>query len=98
MLFLFVYARTDGGLGQPLIAGLTGTHVLSALASAALLLAVFGGGLGLALLPLALALAVLLGGWCQRHLLGITGDLIGASIAISELVFLLIWAAAHPTH
>jgi len=96
-LYLFVYARVgESGLAQPLIAGLQGRHVLAALGSAALLLLVFGGVGGLLLLPLVIAAAVLLGGWFQHRLGGITGDLVGASIALAELLCLFLLAAASP--
>jgi len=97
MLFLFVYARPgEDGLAQPLIAGLQPRHVLAAIASAAALLLLSGGFGALLLLPLAIAAAVLLGGLCQRSVSGITGDLVGASIALTELVGLLLWAGTSP--
>jgi len=89
LIRLFPYARPEG-LGRSFQEGARGREVLIATMTLAVALGMAGeGGWGAALL--AATMALMLGGWAQARLGGLTGDVYGAGIEISELVFLWVF-------
>lgn len=87
LVICFPYARKEG-LGKPFNGHARGVHLVLATCIAAGVLALAGVqaiGPALAALATALALAV----WMQRRLGGLTGDVYGAAIELSELAFLI---------
>jgi adenosylcobinamide-GDP ribazoletransferase len=91
LLFVLPAARSDG-LGQSMGAELRWRHALFATATLALLGAAFGAQLIGPSLASA-ALTAVLGALAWRRLGGVTGDVCGAAIELSELVFLLVCRA-----
>lgn len=84
------YARADGGLAAPFLTHLSWRHVVLATLVVAVGLSVgFGPGSAVAVM-LAGGLVVLLGWWgCRSWFGGITGDTLGATNEIIEILFLL---------
>lgn len=84
------YARTEGGLAAPFLSHLAFTHVLlsTVMLSAAL---VMGFGLRGAMTTVGLGLAMVVAAWiaCRRWFGGVTGDTLGATNEVAELVFLM---------
>jgi adenosylcobinamide-GDP ribazoletransferase len=84
------YARPDGGLAAPFVARLSWRQVLAATVALA---AVLGGTLGLqnglVVLVGGSAIVVMLWGGCRVWFGGITGDILGATNEVIEIVFLL---------
>lgn len=87
------YARLEGGLGRPFIE-LTGTRQLVVSAGTALLLSILIMGTAGLISALVVALAAVLGVhvW-NRQIGGVTGDILGAVIELSECLGLLAAAA-----
>lgn len=84
------YARTDGGLAGPFLAHLSARHVLSAtLMLAAPLLWLLGPSGAVAGLALAAGAARTGTALARRFLGGITGDTLGATNELVEIVFVL---------
>ncbi len=96
LLFGLDYARAGQGLAEPLIAGLREEHVAAALGGAAALLLLLAGPTGLVLIAAVAGVATACGVGAYRAVGGITGDLAGAAVALSELSCLLIWAWVSP--
>jgi adenosylcobinamide-GDP ribazoletransferase len=87
LLFAYPSARNDG-LGQSFAGRVQWRHALLASAFACAALAWSGPA---AVLPLLLCAAagLALGAWANARLGGITGDVCGAAIELSELAFLI---------
>jgi adenosylcobinamide-GDP ribazoletransferase len=87
LLIFFRYARADG-LGKPFHRDGRLAHLLGATALCAALVGWLGRPV---LLPAgaALAAALAVGMWIDRRLGGLTGDVYGAAIELSELAFLV---------
>jgi adenosylcobinamide-GDP ribazoletransferase len=87
LLFAYPNARAEG-LGQSFATQVRLRHALLASAFACAALGLFGLA---ACLPLLLSAAVglALGAWANARLGGITGDVCGAAIELSELAFLI---------
>lgn len=84
------YARTDGGLAAPFLSHLDFSHVIlsTAVLSAAL---VVGFGAREATAAIGLGMVMVLVAWaaCRRWFGGVTGDTLGATNELAELVFLV---------
>ena len=85
------YARREGGLAAPFLAHLSWQHVLVSSLVLALALAT---GLGLlaslATMGAGLALVVLVRSGCREWFGGVTGDMLGATNELIEILFLLL--------
>lgn len=82
------YARAGGGTGAPFVRDARARHLVLALAAAAGILFLAGRLAGLAALGAGLALAIPLGLWFRIRVRGVTGDLLGATIEITEVAVL----------
>jgi adenosylcobinamide-GDP ribazoletransferase len=89
--FHATYARSEGGLAQPFLAHVSWLHVCAATITAGL-------ALTLLLSPWAALCSLLIGAmfirlltaWFHRMFGGVTGDLLGATNEISEILFIVI--------
>jgi adenosylcobinamide-GDP ribazoletransferase len=84
------YARVEGGLAAPFLSHLSWRHV--AISTVVLVIGLAGGfgAAGAGLLLLAGTLVVLVSGRaCRNWFGGITGDTLGATNEVSEILFLL---------
>jgi adenosylcobinamide-GDP ribazoletransferase len=85
------YARAEGGLGAPFLTHLSFFHVVAATLplSAALAIGLGPRGAGAAL---GLGIAAVVGAWaaCRHWFGGVTGDTLGATNELTEIVFLLL--------
>ena len=90
LIVLFPYARPDG-LGRDFHdhSGWLELLMAAALTTAAVLIS---GIPAMIAAPVAIACALLVGLWLWRRLGGLTGDVYGAAIELSELAFLLAFA------
>lgn len=91
------YARAGEGLARPMVEGITTTHVVAALALSLAIAVPLGGSLGLLAVILALLTARVAGWWFRRRVGGITGDLAGATVIVTELLVLAGAALRYPT-
>jgi adenosylcobinamide-GDP ribazoletransferase len=82
------YAREEQGTAAPFVHDATGGQRVAAL-TVTFLAALGYGPLGVMTLAAALGMTLIYGGWCRKHLGGITGDLLGAGNEIIETVLLL---------
>jgi len=83
------YARAGEGLAKPMVEGITTTHVVAALALSLLVAVPLAGSLGVLAVIVALLTARVAGWWFRRRLGGITGDLAGATVVVTELLVLV---------
>jgi adenosylcobinamide-GDP ribazoletransferase len=89
--FHVTYARSEGGLAQPFLAHLSWRHLCVATATAGLVLALLlGPWPALCCLLIGTALLRLSSAWFHRMFGGVTGDLLGATNEIAEILFILI--------
>jgi len=89
--FHVAYARSEGGLAQPFLAHLSWPHLCVATITAGLALALLlGPWAALGCLLIGAALIRLSTAWFHRMFGGVTGDLLGATNEISEILFIVI--------
>jgi adenosylcobinamide-GDP ribazoletransferase len=88
LAYLSLYARPEGGLGQAMTAGVSGRALLGATLSALVLAFLICGIGGLLLLAAAAAAVWLLSLYFQKRLGGVTGDVLGATNEILEILVL----------
>lgn len=85
------YARSEGGLAAPFLSHLSWHHVLvSSLVSAVALAAGLGIHAALATMGAGLVLVILVRGGCREWFGGVTGDMLGATNELIEILFLLL--------
>jgi adenosylcobinamide-GDP ribazoletransferase len=84
-------ARSDGGLAQPFLAYLSWWHVgLATLTAGIVLTVLLGPWLALGCLLIGTGLVRLSTVWFHRMFGGVTGDLLGATNEVAEILFLVI--------
>ncbi len=89
--FHVAYARSEGGLAQPFLAHLSWPHLCVATIAAGLVLALLlGPWAALGCLLIGATLIRLSTAWFHRMFGGVTGDLLGATNEISEILFIVI--------
>lgn len=89
--FHVAYARSEGGLAQPFLAHLAWPHLCVATITAGLALTLLlGPWAALGCLLIGAALIRLSTTWFHRMFGGVTGDLLGATNEISEILFIVI--------
>lgn len=89
--FHVTYARSEGGLAQPFLAHLSRRHLCAATVTAGLVLApLLGLWMALGCLFIGTALVRLSTAWFHRMFGGVTGDLLGATNEVVEILFILI--------
>ena len=89
--FHVTYARSEGGLAQPFLAHLSWLHLCAATVTAGLVLTLLlGPWAALCSLLIGAALVRLSTIWVQRMFGGVTGDLLGATNEVAEILFILI--------
>jgi len=89
--FHVTYARSEGGLAQPFLAHLSWPHLCMATITAGLALTLLlGPWAALGCLLIGAALIRLSTAWFHRMFGGVTGDLLGATNEISEILFIVI--------
>ena len=89
--FHVTYARTEGGLAQPFLAHLSWRHLCVATVTAGLVLTLLlGPWLALCCLLIGTALVRLSTAWFHRMFGGVTGDLLGATNEVAEILFIVI--------
>ena len=86
------YARAGDGTAKAFVTGATRWHRGAAWLSAFLLIAGFGP-MALIAIPIAFVAARLLARWFKTEIGGITGDLLGASSELTELIILFFLGA-----
>ena len=93
---VFPYVRSRG-IGTPFLEGGGGWQTASALFVTVIAALVIAGVAGLALAAAASAVAWCVGAWASRQLGGVTGDVYGAVIEVSEVAVLLVGVFLSPT-
>lgn len=89
--FRVAYARSGGGLAQPFLAHLSWRHLCVATITAGLVLMLsLGPWPTLCCLLIGTALVRLSTAWFHRMFGGVTGDLLGATNEVAEILFILI--------
>ena len=89
--FRATYARSEGGLAQPFLAYLSWLHLCAATLTAGLVLALLlGPWTALGSLLLGAVLIRLSMVWFHRMFGGTTGDLLGATNEVAEILFIVI--------
>ncbi|MDZ4855929.1 MAG: adenosylcobinamide-GDP ribazoletransferase [Nitrospirota bacterium] len=89
--FHVTYARSKGGLAQPFLAHLSWLHLCAATVTAGLVLTLLlGPWAALCSLLIGAALVRLSTIWFHRMFGGVTGDLLGATNEVAEILFILI--------
>jgi adenosylcobinamide-GDP ribazoletransferase len=89
--FHATYARSEGGLAQPFLAHVSWLHVCAATITAGLALTLsLGPWAALFCLLIGAMFIRLLTAWFHRMFGGVTGDLLGATNEISEILFIVI--------
>jgi len=89
--FHVTYARPEGGLAQPFLAHLSWRHLCVATVTAGLVLTLLlGPWPAVCCLLIGMALVRLSTAWFHRMFGGVTGDLLGATNEVAEILFILI--------
>jgi adenosylcobinamide-GDP ribazoletransferase len=89
--FHVTYARSEGGLAQPFLAHLSWQHLCVATVTAGLVLALLlGPWVALGSLLIGAVLIRLSTLWFHRLFGGVTGDLLGATNEVAEILFIVI--------
>jgi adenosylcobinamide-GDP ribazoletransferase len=89
--FHVTYARSEGGLAQPFLVHLSWLHLCAATVTAGLaLMLLLGPWAALCCLLIGAALVRLSTIWFHRMFGGVTGDLLGATNEVAEILFILI--------
>lgn len=89
--FHVTYARSEGGLAQPFLAHLSWPHLCVATVTAGLVLALLlGPWAALCCLLIGAALVRLSTAWFHRMFGGVTGDMLGATNEVAEILFIVI--------
>ena len=89
--FHVTYARSEGGLAQPFLAHLSWHHLCVATVTAGLVLTLLlGSWAALCCLLIGTALVRLSTAWFHRMFGGVTGDLLGATNEVAEILFIVI--------
>lgn len=89
--FHVTYARSEGGLAQPFLAYLTWWHLCLATVTAGIVLSLLlGPWVALGCLLIGTAVVRLSTAWFHRMFGGVTGDLLGATNEVAEILFILI--------
>ncbi len=89
--FHVTYARSEGGLAQPFLAHLSWQHLCVATATAGLVLTLLlGPWAALSCLLIGTALVRLSTAWFHCMFGGVTGDLLGATNEVAEILFIVI--------
>lgn len=89
--FHATYARSEGGLAQPFLAQLSWQHLSFATVTAGIALALLlGPWAALGCLLIGTVLVRLSTVWFHRMFGGVTGDLLGATNEVAEILFILI--------
>jgi adenosylcobinamide-GDP ribazoletransferase len=89
--FHVTYARSEGGLAQPFLAHLSWQHLCVATVTAGLVLTLLlGTWPALCCLLIGVALVRLSTAWFHRMFGGVTGDLLGATNEVAEILFIVI--------
>jgi adenosylcobinamide-GDP ribazoletransferase len=89
--FHVTYARSEGGLAQPFLAHLSWQHLCVATVTAGLVLTLLlGTWPALCCLLIGAALVRLSTAWFHRMFGGVTGDLLGATNEVAEILFIVI--------
>jgi adenosylcobinamide-GDP ribazoletransferase len=89
--FHVTYARSEGGLAQPFLAHLSWQHLSFATVTAGIALTLLlGPWAALGCLLIGSVLVRLSAAWFQHMFGGVTGDLLGATNEVAEILFILI--------
>jgi adenosylcobinamide-GDP ribazoletransferase len=89
--FHVTYARSEGGLAQPFLAHLSWRHLCVATVTAGIVLTLLlGPWTALCCLLIGAALVRLSIAWFHRMFGGVTGDLLGATNEVAEILFIVI--------
>ena len=89
--FHVIYARSEGGLAQPFLAHLSWRHLCVATVTAGLVLTLLlGPWVALGSLLIGAVLISLSTLWFHRLFGGVTGDLLGATNEVAEILFIVI--------
>jgi adenosylcobinamide-GDP ribazoletransferase len=89
--FHVTYARSEGGLAQPFLAHLSWQHLCVATVTAGFVLTLLlGTWPALCCLLIGAALVRLSTAWFYRMFGGVTGDLLGATNEVAEILFIVI--------
>ena len=89
--FHVTYARSEGGLAQPFLAHLSWRHLCLATITAGLVLTLLlGPWMALCSLLISTALVRLSTAWFHKMFGGVTGDLLGATNEVAEILFIVI--------
>jgi adenosylcobinamide-GDP ribazoletransferase len=89
--FHVTYARSEGGLAQPFLAYLSWQHLSFATVTAGIALTLLlGPWAALGCLLIGSVLVRLSAAWFQHMFGGVTGDLLGATNEVAEILFILI--------
>jgi len=89
--FHVTYARSEGGLAQPFLAHLSWQHVwLATLTAGIALTLLLGPWSAMCCLIIGTAVVRLSTVWFHRMFGGVTGDLLGATNEVAEILFILI--------